>query len=87
MNTVVNKLGFDNGKMRLKSAYRRQKVWAIYFTHFCLLSCHEFQTALNTNKKHNKKTQSVSDCVFLKTGTPTGNRTPVTAVKGRCPNR
>ena len=25
--------------------------------------------------------------VYLKTGTPTGNRTPVTAVKGRCPNR
>ncbi|HHX2511554.1 TPA: hypothetical protein ACU8BT_000444 [Neisseria subflava] len=25
MNTVVNKLGFDNGKMRLKSAYRQQK--------------------------------------------------------------
>jgi len=22
MNTVVNKLGVDNGKMRLKSAYR-----------------------------------------------------------------
>ena len=25
MNTIVNKLGFDNGKMRSKSAYRRQK--------------------------------------------------------------
>ena len=25
MNTVVNKLGFDNGKMRLNSAYRQQK--------------------------------------------------------------
>ena len=24
---------------------------------------------------------------FSITGTPTGNRTPVTAVKGRCPNR
>ena len=53
MNTVVNKLGFDNGKMRLKSAYRRQKVWAIYFTHFCLLSCREFQTAI----KHTEQIQ------------------------------
>ena len=25
MNTIVNKLGFGNGKMRLKSAYRQQK--------------------------------------------------------------
>ena len=25
MNTIVNKSGFDNGKMRLKSAYRQQK--------------------------------------------------------------
>ncbi len=45
MNTIVNNSGVGNGKMRLKSAYRRQKVWAIYFTHFCLLSCREFQTA------------------------------------------
>ncbi len=34
-----------------------------------------------------KKAQPETDCAFLKTGTPTGNRTPVTAVKGRCPNR
>ena len=46
MNTIVNKSWVGNGKMRLKSANRRQKVWAIDFTHFCLLSCREFQTAL-----------------------------------------
>ena len=32
MNTVVNKLGFDNGKMRSKSAYRRQKPGQLFYT-------------------------------------------------------
>ena len=39
-----------------------------------------------TSCRGNKKSprDNLGDLEF---GTPTGNRTPVTAVKGRCPNR
>ena len=87
MNTVVNKLGFDNGKMRLKSAYNDKSLNNLFYTllPLDLLSVsdgHKTYTE-NTIKKRNLK----QIAFFLKTGTPTGNRTPVTAVKGRCPNR
>ncbi|WP_210389854.1 hypothetical protein, partial [Neisseria sp. HMSC068C04] len=59
MNTVVNKLGFDNGKMRSKSAYRRQKPGQLFYTllPLDLLSVsdgHKTYTA-NTIKKRNLK--------------------------------
>ncbi len=59
MNTVVNKLGFGNGKMRLKSAYRRQKSgqFILHTSAFELLSVsdgHKIHT-VNTIKKRNLK--------------------------------
>ena len=53
MNTVVNKLGFDNGKIRLKSAYRQQKVWAIYF--YTLLPLELL--SISDGLKHKQETQ------------------------------
>ena len=39
-------------------------------------------------QKHKKQEKTLFHTeTGLKIGTPTGNRTPVTAVKGRCPNR
>ncbi len=55
-----------------------------YYRFSCTATLHTQKINISDNDT-NKKPAITS--WFLNIGTPKGNRTPVTAVKGRCPNR